>query len=298
MAEAPEHIERRNQVISAFVSLGIHSVIVLLLLYLTLSTPNPPYPEGGGGQGSGIEINLGFSETGLGETQQTDVTPPVENQVAPQPAQQISEKVATQDVEEVDAIKETPVKKETRKKTTITPVTEVKKTPEKPKEVVKPVEKKRQVNEALTYHRSSQGITQGSGDQGSPTGNPTSPTYKGQGAGGNGDGGSGGGSGGGNGPGIGKGKGPGVSYDLTGRTFLSLPKPVDNSQVEGDVVVEIVVDKEGKVTSATPGVRGSTTTNVELLQAAKQAALNARFDRKPDAAAYQKGTITYKFRLQ
>jgi len=47
-----------------------------------------------------------------------------------------------------------------------------------------------------------------------------------------------------------------------------------------------------------PGVKGSTTLDANLLAAAKRAALKAKFDKKPDAPAYQKGTITYYFKLQ
>ena len=41
-----------------------------------------------------------------------------------------------------------------------------------------------------------------------------------------------------------------------------------------------------------------TTLDENLLKAAKDAAILARFDRKPDAPAFQKGTITYIFMLR
>ncbi|HYX07424.1 MAG TPA: TonB family protein, partial [Bacteroidales bacterium] len=85
---------------------------------------------------------------------------------------------------------------------------------------------------------------------------------------------------------------------LAGRNPLLLPKPDYNYQVEGKVVVEVTVDRLGNVTNAVAGVRGSTTLDENLLNAAKKAALRARFDTKPDAPAYQKGTITYHFMLQ
>jgi len=64
------------------------------------------------------------------------------------------------------------------------------------------------------------------------------------------------------------------------------------------VVVEVTVDQNGKVTKAVPGVKGSTTLDEYLLQSAKEAALKAVFDLKLDAPAYQKGTITYFFKLK
>ena len=63
-------------------------------------------------------------------------------------------------------------------------------------------------------------------------------------------------------------------------------------------MVEVTVDRLGNVTYANPGVKGSTTLDEYLLKSAKKAALGAKFDRKSGAPAYQKGTITYYFKLQ
>jgi len=300
MAEAPEHIEKRNHVVSAFISLGFHTAIILIMLYWTLSTPIPPYPEGGGGEGSGLEINLGTSETGLGSIQPEEINVPKEELETPKPAPSSApDKILTQDVEEEDAIEASPKKEIIKVKPTVVTAPVVK----KPVQTIaenKPVVKKPVVNPNALYkpQTNSQGNTQGSNDQGKQGGNPTTPTYSGQGKGGEGGEGAGGGSGGGVGTGTGKGTGPGVTYDLGDRSFVSLPKPEYTNQVEGVVVVEIFVDKDGKVTAANPGYRGSTTLDENLLQLAKKAALNARFDRKADAPAIQKGTITYRFRLQ
>jgi hypothetical protein len=52
------------------------------------------------------------------------------------------------------------------------------------------------------------------------------------------------------------------------------------------------------VVQAIPGFRVSTTLEENLLRVAKEAALKARFEPKPDAPAVQKGTITYNFVLR
>ena len=62
--------------------------------------------------------------------------------------------------------------------------------------------------------------------------------------------------------------------------------------------MEVTVNRNGDVTNAMPGVRGSTTLNDYLLNTAKRAAERAKFNVRPDAPAFQKGTITYHFRLQ
>jgi outer membrane biosynthesis protein TonB len=90
----------------------------------------------------------------------------------------------------------------------------------------------------------------------------------------------------------------GISYNLQGRGFQALPQPKYDYQGEGRVVVEVSVDRSGKVVQATPGTKGSTTLDEYLLKAAKEAALGARFEVKQDAPAIQKGTITYNFILK
>jgi len=86
---------------------------------------------------------------------------------------------------------------------------------------------------------------------------------------------------------------------LEGRTVLGmLQKPVYAVQESGTVVVSILVDQYGKVTSATPGARGTTVNNQKLWNAARDAAMRTKFTMKADAPAEQKGTITYKFNLK
>lgn len=90
----------------------------------------------------------------------------------------------------------------------------------------------------------------------------------------------------------------GISYDLAGRQARSLPGPTHDIQSEGIVVVEVTVDRNGNVTKAVPGVKGSTTLEEYFLRVARNAAMESKFDRKPDAPVIQKGTITYHFILR
>jgi len=84
-------------------------------------------------------------------------------------------------------------------------------------------------------------------------------------------------------------------WGLEGRGLVGrLPLPDYNVWDEGTVVVSITVDKDGNVTKATPGDRGSTTLNKSLLDAAEKAARQAKFTRNPNAIE-QTGTITYIF---
>src|SRR5450759_3575104 len=90
----------------------------------------------------------------------------------------------------------------------------------------------------------------------------------------------------------------GVSYNLAGRGFQKLPSPKYDYQGEGRVVVEVSVDRSGKVIQAVAGTKGSTTLDDYLLKVSKDAAMEAQFESKPDAPLIQKGTITFNFILK
>ncbi len=99
-------------------------------------------------------------------------------------------------------------------------------------------------------------------------------------------------------PTDGQSRGDGLSFSLAGRDIVSYPRIRDVSDKEGIVVVEIVVDPDGRVVSARPGIRGSTTTDPYLLKLAKEAALQTRFTAAPGRVTDQVGTLTIHFRLR
>ena len=89
------------------------------------------------------------------------------------------------------------------------------------------------------------------------------------------------------------------SARLAGRNVVgSLPLPAYGVQKSGRVVVRITVDREGNVTDAIPGIEGTTVQDRSLWSAARQAALQAKFNANPRAPVAQEGTITYIFKLQ
>ncbi|TKG97092.1 hypothetical protein EYV94_01300 [Puteibacter caeruleilacunae] len=119
-----------------------------------------------------------------------------------------------------------------------------------------------------------QGVSYPGGNQGVKTGTANAKNY---------------------GPGGGAGNGP--SYSLSGRSALSLPQPNYPGEDEGVVVVQVTVNKYGKVTKAIPGAKGTNTSDADLWAAAKKAAMAARFNLDDKAPAFQQGTITYRFVL-
>ncbi len=75
----------------------------------------------------------------------------------------------------------------------------------------------------------------------------------------------------------------------------SLPKPTYNSNLSGRVIIDITVDDSGRVKTASYRAEGSTTNNSQLIAAAQEAALKARFT--PSDNFIQGGTITYIFKI-
>jgi len=206
----------------------------------------------------GIMIDFGNTETGMGieEPQKTQ-------KKETQTTEKTEESNLTQNYEKSVV---TVPQKEKRKKE--------KKETEKTKEERK-VDKEALFNSedfSDNTNSSSEGNAGGTGNQGAENGDPNSNSYNGTGTG-----------------------NKGIGYSLAGRKAKALPKPSYNSNDQGTIVLNIIVDKNGNVISATYKPKGSTTVASALLDAAKRAAMNTKFDKKENAPSKQKGTITYHF---
>ncbi len=89
-----------------------------------------------------------------------------------------------------------------------------------------------------------------------------------------------------------------VSYFLEGRMHTYFPVPVYQCQGSGKVYMNIQVDKRGYVNIATIDKTKSQITDDCLVEAAKRAALTARFNEKAGASDNQNGYIIYIFIAQ
>jgi colicin import membrane protein len=257
-------------------SIIFHILVILYFIIFGFRTPLPLPAE------EGILVNFGNTDKGLGDDEQLPASSSALAVAASSQAQQAEEEIMTQNFEEAPVLEKKKITKEEKKPTTAT-VTKTKESTEQNKEEkteVKPVEEKRSVDTKALFPGSSESTGQGQGDtekggnQGSLNGDPNALAY---------------------GTSIG---GGGISFSLDGRRPVNLPKPEYSQQKSGIVVVEIIVDKEGKVTSAKAGFKGSTVVDNYLYGVAEKAALAATFDRSASAPAIQKGTITYHFKLQ
>ncbi len=228
-----------------------HIALVLILFMISMKPPFPPRPV------IGMEVNLGYSDQGMGDIQPKKAAVSQKQQPKPQP-KQTDDKVVTQDVEKSINLKSSKTEKKVETK------------PDVPEEPV--------VNNKFLFSKKSkpqdggsEGITNKTGDQGQKNGTPNASNYVG--GGGDGD----------------------IPYSLAGRKKKSIPKPVNNSEEQGTVVVKIWVNRQGKVTNARVQVKGTTTSNSSLQNIAIKSALKAVFNSDPKAPEVQTGTITYIF---
>lgn len=88
-----------------------------------------------------------------------------------------------------------------------------------------------------------------------------------------------------------------IVYYLENRYHTSLPIPVYLSHGGGKIIVDIQVDRNGKVTKATPRSNGQIRDELIMLYA-QTAAERTKFNADPTAPVIQKGTIHYTFIAQ
>lgn len=255
---------------AAIVTVIFHVVAILLFLFFGLKEPNPPLEE------QGASIEFGWDEAASGDAV-ADIqdNQPVQEQV--QEEQPIEEVVEESPVDEVVTDESSDVAVPDKKD-------EPKPKPKDPKPDPKPVEKpKPQITDKLSNaleslsNPSSGGGSQGDdkegeGDKGNPQGT-------------SGNGALGGGSG---------------SWSLDGRSMLGgYGTKINDTKEEGIVVLNIWVDRNGKVTKVQPNLRESNTTSQYLINLAKNDVLNNfKFNGDPSASIEQRGKVRYDFRLK
>lgn len=266
-----ERARQRKGIIGTII---FHAVVLIFFILAGFTKPKDLLGE------EGILVNFGYDEAGFGQMEPAERQELQENESstsASQSFEESQEDIMTQDFEEAP-VAEQQAKEDEKEEHFEENISEQEQVEEEAQET----EPEPTIDESALYsgrtdneEAGSEGISEGEGNQGSITGEENVNNYADANS---------------------RGKG-GVSFSLDGRNPQVLPKPEYQFQEEGKVVVEIKVNQQGKVISAIPGVKGSSTLDSYLLKVAKKAALRSSFNRDPNAPNVQKGTITYFFKL-
>ncbi len=288
-----KYLETKHERNSARITALIALILLLLLFVVGPQYMDPP-------EEYGVAVNFGTTDFGSGnkplseprkaveeevvEEQVIEETQPEETKVTPTEATTKAEEVMTQENAEAIAIKkqkeveakakadaEAKVKAEAER-------VELEKREAEEKKQREEEEKKKNLDNLIGGVKNSDGNTDGGegpdnkgGNKGQLDGDPYAP-YDGI-------------------PGTGKG---GVGYGLNGRGKPTNDKIVPDCQETGIVVVEVRVDRSGKVINAYPGKQGTTGLSC-LFEAAKQTALTFKWPPNSNAPVEQIGFVSINF---
>ena len=293
-------LDTRHKKKSFTLTTALLSALLLLLFYIGMTYMDPPIENG-------ISVNFGTMDFGMGDTQpkekirsepleipkppnvqeeQVEATVPEEVKEVVE-KEQPTEKVLTQESEESIRIKQQQEAQrkaaEVAKKAKAEADRIAREKREAEEKKIKEQEaKKAELDKLMGGLNKSDGTASGSegddnrpGDKGQPDGDPYATSYYGS-------------------PGSGSGTG---GYGLNGRSLVSKGKVQQECNQEGRVVVKIVVDRSGKVISATPGVKGTTNNDPCLLEPAKRTAFMHKWNLDSNAPNQQIGFVVVNFKL-
>ncbi len=295
-------LDTRHKKKSFTLTTALLSALLLLLFYIGLTYMDPPIENG-------ISVNFGTMDFGMGDRQpekkikseplkipeppnvpeEEDVSEAIPEEVKEEVAEkeQPTEKVLTQESEESIKIKQ---QEEAKRKAEAVAKKAKAEADRIAREKREAEERKRKEQEAKKAEldklmgglNTSDGTATGSegdnnrpGDKGQPDGDPYATSYYGS-------------------PGSGSGTG---GYGLSGRSLVSKGKVQQECNQEGRVVVRITVDRNGRVISAAPGVKGTTNNNPCLLEPARKTAFMHKWNLDSNAPSQQVGFVVVNFKL-
>ncbi len=261
---------------SAIITTALIVFLLFLVFNFGLSYVDPP-------EEYGVAINFGTTSEGYGnpvenikkKSSKNNTKEVVQKESFDNEKPLINEKIITNTTSKELPVAQKNEPKEIEKKTEVAP-----EIPSKSSTIPKPSKETQDALNSLLKGTSnsekslSEGVTNRDGVQGKKEGNLNSNKYYGNSK-----------------------SGTKGNYNLSGRVALSTPKRQPDCQEEGTVVVQITVDREGKVIRAVPGAKGTTNTAPCLAKPAKQAALSTKWNPDKSAPNIQIGTIIYKFSL-
>lgn len=268
---------KKNKVTALLISLLVHAALIAALFFIIL----PQIDQEAEG---GILVNIGDTEFASGMFMPHQLEPdyqPALPPVVPEPTQP-EEQFLTQETPDAPTIKQEKEQPD-KKKQEAERIKEQQRIQDEQRRKREQEEASRReaIQKRVSGAFGSSKNQKGSGDnpdaasgrQGSPDGNVTSGGVN---------------------TGVG---GFGGSFSLKGRQLVGggLPRPNYDVQVEGTIVVQIVVNPEGKVINANI-TSGTNIDDYNMRQSALSAAKKARFN-TVNEVNNQTGSITYRYRL-
>ena len=276
------------------------SILVLLMFYIGMTYMEPPVENG-------ITVNFGTMEFGMGDVQprepirqQRTEEPKVVEETIPEDTsadtaeeaieettEEVTEKLVTQEDPETIRIRQQEEAKKRAEEAARKAKAEAERKERERREAEERLRqeqeaKKEKLDALMGGINNSDGEASGSegddnlpGDKGQEGGDPYASTYYGA-------------------PGTGSGTG---GYGLSGRSLVSRGKVQQECNEEGRVVVRIVVDRNGKVVQATPGVKGTTNNHPCLLEPARKTAFLHKWNLDSKAPNQQIGFVVVNFKL-
>ena len=274
------------------ISILLYGTLILILFFIRFWPPANLAELTGGGGGGGVTVNFGDSDLGSGANYKSEVLD-VKNQ-----AKQIPTKTTPEEaiLSQENSAEESVVIPQKLRPLKPTPILK-----EEPKPVVVKQKVSNNTSDALSSimkgsNKGGDGDDKTAGNKGKANGSLSSNGYYGTGGSGGGTGGGNGtgngiGTGSGYGAGNGGGSGNGSGYSLGNRKAISKPSPKYTCDEAGKVVVEVSVDRNGKTVDAIAGIKGTTNTARCLLDQARIAAMNTRWDASSDAPENKWGRL-------
>ncbi len=270
--------KENSQRVKAIISTSVLHILLFALCYFFYIKVQIPIEEIETG---GVVINYGTSETGMGNDYTSMDEPAIGENISSEPvvdpnrpnspvesSTTADKDVLTQNTEDAPTVNDKNPSTSNNSNTSTTTTTE----PAKPSVDQRAIFKGKKNNG--TGGGDGTGTTPG--NQGATDGDPNSKSYEG-----------GGGTG-----------GNGVSLNLSGRKFISLPRIQDDGQTSGKVSVEITVDKNGTIVTAKAGARGTTISNASLWNKCEKAVLGAKLNAIANGPEIQAGSVIFTFILE
>lgn len=282
---------------AAAATIAVHALVLVVLLLAGFSAP-PPLPD----QDLGMEVNLGTSDEGMGDEQPLNPNPPNSGeanastpQYEPVPAQDnaTQEDIVTDNEKDAPEIskpekvvnkpRETPPKN-----LDVQPTKTTKKNTDNPPTTAQPSRSPKAVMTGGTFNNSAsgnnangsnnstgEGNTGKPGDRGQINGNPNATGYTGG--------------------GLGGGR---SDFRLNNRSLISKPSLTYEGDESGYIAINIKVDRQGNVIEASHSLKGSTLNNSRLIDIAKRAARELKYNVSSDAPEVQFALIRFYFKVQ